>query len=344
MTSFTIKSIYSKKDEWLLQLSDVISDPIVLLKQLRLDHHSELCKGAQARRLFAFRVPRAFVARMRPGDPDDPLLRQVITTNEEFLQVPNFTIDPLNEQHNVAVLGLLHKYKNRVLLIVKGSCAIHCRYCFRRHFPYQNNQGSKSNWLRAIDYIQQHTELNEVILSGGDPLMAKDHELDELISFLETIPHLTTLRIHTRLPVVIPARITEYLCQRLERCHLKVVLVTHINHAREIDTALSNSMTHLRNAKVTLLNQTVLLRGINDNAQTLANLSETLFSVGILPYYLHLLDRVQGAAHFMVEDKKALIIMQQLWEKVSGYLVPLLTRETSGNSSKTSVESEIKQR
>ncbi|BAE73583.1 L-lysine 2,3-aminomutase [Sodalis glossinidius str. 'morsitans'] len=333
----------SAREDWLHQLADVITDPMQLLQLLRLEGHSGLREGAEARRLFPFRVPRAFAARMVTGDPDDPLLRQVITAREEFDPTPGYSTDPLDEQHSV-VPGLLHKYQNRALMLVKGGCAVNCRYCFRRHFPYQENQGNKTNWLRAAAYIRQHPELNEIILSGGDPLMAKDHELDELICLLEEIPHLKTLRIHSRLPVVIPARITARLCQRLAGCRLKVVLVTHINHAREIDAALCDSMTRLRNARVTLLNQSVLLRGVNDSADTLAALSEALFAAGILPYYLHVLDRVQGAAHFMVEDKQAREIMQQLLEKVSGYLVPRLAREIGGERSKTPLDLGLRQR
>ncbi|NDL61460.1 EF-P beta-lysylation protein EpmB [Acerihabitans arboris] len=331
------------REDWLRQLADAITDPIELLQQLQLNEHPALRDGAAARRLFPLRVPKAFVARMAPGDPDDPLLRQVLTQSEEFLQVPGFSTDPLEEQQN-AVPGLLHKYRNRALLLVKGGCAVNCRYCFRRHFPYQDNQGNRANWSIALEYIRQHTELNEIIFSGGDPLMARDHELDDLIGQLEAIPHLRTLRIHTRLPVVIPARITPTLCQRLAGCRLNVVMVTHINHANEIDRPLRESMTQLRLAQVTLLNQSVLLRGVNDNADTLATLSETLFAAGILPYYLHVLDRVQGAAHFMVDDQEAREIMRQLLMKVSGYLVPRLAREIGGEKSKTLLDLALRQR
>ncbi|WP_413735480.1 EF-P beta-lysylation protein EpmB [Sodalis sp. RH21] len=331
------------REDWLRQLADVITDPVELLQQLQLSDYPDLRAGAQARRLFPLRVPKAFVARMEPGNPADPLLRQVLTLREEFQQVPGFSTDPLDEQQSV-VPGLLHKYRNRALLLVKGGCAVNCRYCFRRHFPYQDNQGNKANWSAAVEYIRLHPELNEIILSGGDPLMAKDHELDDLISQLETIPHIKTLRIHTRLPVVIPARITHALCQRLASCRLNVVLVTHINHANEIDRPLRESMAQLRLAQVTLLNQSVLLRGVNDNADTLAALSEALFGAGILPYYLHVLDKVQGAAHFMVDDREAQAIMGQLLTKVSGYLVPRLAREIGGERSKTLLDLGLRQR
>lgn len=330
------------REEWLHQLADVITDPFELLRQLQLDQHPTLYKGAGARRLFPLRVPKTFVSRMTPGDPNDPLLRQVLTTQEEFQNANGFSPDPL-EEHLSEVPGLLHKYHNRALLVVKGSCAVNCRYCFRRHFPYQDHQGNKTNWSQVMAYILQHTELNEIIFSGGDPLMAKDHELDTLITLLEEIPHLSILRIHSRLPTVIPARITDQLCRRLASCRLKVVLVTHINHAREIDNALCESMAKLRNAHITLLNQSVLLHGVNDDADILASLSEALFAIGILPYYLHVLDRVQGAAHFLVDDARAREIMQQLLKKVSGYLVPRLTREIAGECSKIPLDLGLRQ-
>ncbi|MFJ5472266.1 EF-P beta-lysylation protein EpmB [Pectobacterium carotovorum] len=330
------------REDWLQQLADVITDPDELLQLLALNDHAKLRQGSDARRLFALRVPRAFAARMQKGNPDDPLLLQVLTAREEFIATPGFTHDPLDEQHSV-VPGLLHKYHNRALLLVKGGCAVNCRYCFRRHFPYQDNQGNKANWRQALDYIRQHPELDEIIFSGGDPLMAKDHELDWLITELEHIPHLKRLRIHSRLPVVIPARITDALCDRLSRSSLQVLLVTHINHPQEIDPDLTQSMARLRRAGVTLLNQSVLLRGVNDNAETLAQLSNALFDAGILPYYLHVLDKVQGAAHFLVDDNEARVLVKALLKKVSGYLVPRLAREIGGEASKTPLDLGMKQ-
>ncbi len=330
------------REDWLQQLADVITEPDELLQLLALDTHAELAAGSDARKLFALRVPRAFAQRMKKGDPQDPLLLQVITDRQEFTITPGYSDDPLDEQSNV-VPGLLHKYKNRALLLVKGGCAVNCRYCFRRYFPYQNNQGNKRNWQRAIDYINQHPELDEIIFSGGDPLMAKDHELDALIAELEAIPHLKRLRIHSRLPVVIPTRITETLCQRLACSRLQILLVTHINHAQEIDNAVCQGMQRLKRAGVTLLNQSVLLRGINDNAQTLAVLSNALFDAGILPYYLHVLDKVQGAAHFYVSDDDARRIVRELLTLVSGYLVPKLAREIGGEPSKTPLDLQLRQ-
>ncbi len=330
------------REEWLLQLADVITDPDELLQLLNIDASAELLAGRDARRLFALRVPRAFAARMEKGNPNDPLLRQVLTAQEEFIAAPGFTTDPLEEQHSV-VPGLLHKYRNRALLLVKGGCAVNCRYCFRRHFPYADNQGNKRNWQAALDYIALHPELDEIIFSGGDPLMAKDHELDWLIGELEAIPHIKRLRIHSRLPVVIPARITDTLAARLARSSLQILLVNHINHAREIDDAFRAAMTQLRQAGVTLLNQSVLLRGVNDNAQTLADLSNALFDAGVMPYYLHVLDKVQGAAHFMVSDEDARQIVRELLTLVSGYMVPRLAREIGGEPSKTPLDLQLRQ-
>ena len=330
------------REDWLHQLADVITNPDELLQLLALQDHPELASGHDARRLFALRVPRAFAARMRKGDPQDPLLLQVITSQQEFINAPGYSTDPLDEQHSV-VPGLLHKYRNRALLLVKGGCAVNCRYCFRRHFPYEDNQGNKRNWQQALEYIRQKPELDEIIFSGGDPLMAKDHELDWLISELEAIPHIKRLRIHSRLPVVIPQRITESLCQRLAASRLQILLVSHINHAQEIDDALRERMQMLKRAGVTLLNQSVLLRGVNDNAATLADLSNALFDAGIMPYYLHVLDKVQGAAHFYVDDDRARAIVRDLLKRVSGYLVPKLAREIGGEPSKTPLDLQLRQ-
>lgn len=239
--------------------------------------------------------------------------------------------------------GLLHKYSNRALLLVKGGCAVNCRYCFRRHFPYAENQGNKRNWQQALEYISAHPQLDEIIFSGGDPLMAKDHELDWLLTQLESIPHIKRLRIHSRLPIVIPARITDTLVARIAASSLQVLLVNHVNHANEIDAAFRASMKKLRMAGVTLLNQSVLLRGVNDNANTLADLSNALFDAGVMPYYLHVLDKVQGAAHFMVSDEEARAIVRELLTLVSGYLVPKLAREIGGEPSKTPLDLGLKQ-
>lgn len=330
------------REDWLSQLADVITSPDELLRLLNIDSDENMLAGREAKRLFALRVPRAFVARMEKGNPNDPLLKQVLTSKDEFVTAPGFSTDPLEEQNSV-VPGLLHKYRNRALLLVKGGCAVNCRYCFRRHFPYADNPGNKRNWQVALDYIAAHSELDEIIFSGGDPLMAKDHELDWLLTQLEAIPHIKRLRIHSRLPIVIPARITDGLVSRFAASSLQILLVNHINHANEIDETFRSAMTRLRNVGVTLLNQSVLLRGVNDNAQTLADLSNALFDASVMPYYLHVLDRVQGAAHFMVSDEEARQIMRELLTLVSGYMVPKLAREIGGEPSKTPLDLQLRQ-
>ncbi|MBN6710081.1 EF-P beta-lysylation protein EpmB [Haemophilus haemoglobinophilus] len=320
-------------EDWIDYLATAISDPKQLLHILELSEQ-DFAEDILARKLFALRVPLPFVAKMQKGNPQDPLFLQSMSSQQEFISAVGFSKDPLDEQKNPAP-NILHKYHNRLLFMVKNSCAINCRYCFRRHFPYAENKGNKENWLQALAYIQQHTEIEEVIFSGGDPLMAKDKELSWLIKHLENIPHLQRLRIHTRLPVVIPQRITTELCAMLQNSRLQIVLVTHINHANEIDDHLAKAMQQLKQANVTLLNQSVLLKNINDNAQILKALSDKLFHIGILPYYLHLLDKVEGASHFYIEDEKALKIYKQLQSISSGFLVPKLAREIAGEPNKT---------
>lgn len=336
MPNIITRKHQSVEQNWLQQLANGISEPEQLLTQLAIDP-SPWQSGFKARALFAQRVPQSFVERMEKGNPHDPLLRQVLPLSDEFIIHPGYSTDPLEEQNN-STPGLLHKYRNRCLLIVKGGCAINCRYCFRRHFPYQDNKGRKSVWQQSLDYIAQHPQLNEVILSGGDPLMAKDHELSWLVEQIAAIPHIKRLRIHSRLPVVIPARITDQLISLCAETRLQVILVTHINHANEINAELSQQLARLSAVKVTLLNQSVLLKGVNDSVPAQVALSEALFDAGILPYYLHVLDKVQGAAHFYVSDEQARTIIAGLIEQVSGYLVPKLTREIGGRPSKTPLD------
>lgn len=321
---------------WQKELAEVVTCPETLLKMLDLpleNAHADL----QAKRLFNLRVPRPFIAKMQKGNWHDPLLLQVMPARQEFLTQAGFSTDPLAEQNNNQK-GLLHKYRSRVLLMLKTACAVNCRYCFRRHFPYQNNHLNKAALLEALSYIAQHPEINEVILSGGDPLMAKDDAIAWLIAELEKIPHLTRLRIHSRLPVVIPSRITNRFCDMLANSRFNVVLVNHINHANEIDTAFGDAMNQLKHAGVTLLNQAVLLKNINDTPEAQIALSERLFAVGILPYYLHQLDKVQGASHFEISDQHAKQLMAQLLAQLPGFLVPKLVREVGGEKSKTPID------
>lgn len=321
-------------DPWLFDLKQSLTHLDELFKFLELDPKQLSGLDEQARKQFALRVPLPYLKRIQKKDPSDPLLLQILADGKELEKVNGFTTDPLDEQQNQTPM-LLHKYKNRALLLFKTACAIHCRYCFRRHFPYAKNKGDQTALKIALDTIRMQTELDEIILSGGDPMMAKDKEIDALLTQLEKIPHLKRIRIHSRLVIVIPNRITDFLCQRLRDSRLKVILVTHINHPNEIDDAVIQAMEKLKKAQVTLLNQSVLLKNVNDNVETLKQLSFALFDkAGILPYYLHLLDKVAGAAHFYVDDEQAKNLMRQLSAEVSGFLLPTLAREIGGETHK----------
>ncbi|TLU67091.1 EF-P beta-lysylation protein EpmB [Thalassotalea litorea] len=318
---------------WQKELANVVTDARVLLQMLQIDEKTQE-KHFCARRLFPLRVPRPFIQRMEKGNVNDPLLKQVMVQDLEFEHVSGYSTDPL-EEHDTVAEGLLHKYQNRVLMIVKSGCAVNCRYCFRRHFPYEDNSPNKLRWQQALDYIATHPQINEVIFSGGDPLMASDEHLSWLVTQLEKIAHVKRLRIHSRLPVVIPQRITPELVNLLKASRLKAVMVFHINHPNEIDDEFTRSIEPLRKAFIPLFNQSVLLKGINDSAQVLCQLSEALFDIGIQPYYLHLFDAVQGAAHFDVGDDEAKRIAQKMMAQLPGFLMPKLVREIAGEANKT---------
>jgi L-lysine 2,3-aminomutase len=319
---------------WQQQLSHAIRDPQALCQRLGLSR--EWLPGAKlGHELFEVCVPEAYLNRIAYADINDPLLRQVIPLGEEALTPAGYVVDPLEEAQHRPAKGLIHKYAGRVLLIASPNCAINCRYCFRRHFPYSDNSPSRAQWQEALDYLRSDTTIHEAILSGGDPLAASDRQLAWLVEQLESIPHLKRLRIHTRLPVVIPDRVDDALLGWLGSTRLQKVVVLHINHANEIDQAMIDACTRLKQAGATLLNQSVLLRGINDDVATLATLSERLFEAGILPYYLHVLDPVQGAAHFDVSDGEARELVTQLRDHLPGFLMPRLVREVPGRGSKT---------
>lgn len=286
---------------------------------------------------FPLRVPRAFVSRMRPGDPDDPLLKQVLPAALEASPVPGFRDDPLEEARVAPVPGLLHKYRGRVLLVVTGACAVHCRYCFRRHFPYGEHPPGNPGWRRALDYVAGDACIEEVILSGGDPLSVSDPKLAWLAGAIADIPHVRRLRIHTRLPVVLPERVDRALVGWLAPMPLQKAVVLHVNHPREIDGEVRRALRRLAAAGATLLNQAVLLRGVNDRVQILQDLSEALFASGVMPYYVHLMDRVRGAAHFEVDEMIARDLIGELATRLPGYLVPRLVREIPDASAKVPV-------
>lgn len=291
---------------------------------------------------FPLMVPRAFAAKMRKGDPRDPLLLQVLPTLTERLPAPGLhsrdltgadgLIDPVGDLEATRAPGLLQKYAGRALLITTGACAVHCRYCFRRHFPYAEAAGDRLR--QGLAWIREDPSLLEVILSGGDPLMLDDQALGLLLNELEAIAHLRRLRIHTRLPLMLPSRITTGLLERLDRTPLQAVMVIHANHPRELDAALSDALVALRQIGVQLMNQSVLLKGINDDVAVLMELSERLFAMDVMPYYLHQLDHVQGALHFEVPDHRALELHRALEAHLPGYLVPRLVREIAGADSK----------
>jgi len=325
--------------EWRRHLAAAVRDLGELLDELELDAESLGVRATSAAaHRFPLRVPRGFIARMRQGDPDDPLLRQVLPLAVETDDVNGFSINPVGEFGLGSRTGLLAKYYGRALLVATGSCAVHCRYCFRRHFPYDEESSNERDFSSALREIEEGTAIEEVILSGGDPLMLPDARLAALTEDIASIPHVRRLRIHTRLPVVLPERVDEALVEWLAACQLPVVIVVHANHPREIDADVKRALAALEAAGTTQLNQAVLLRGINDSSEVLADLSMRLFDCGVLPYYLHLLDRVAGAAHFEVDEDRAREIMGDLQARLPGYLVPRLVREVAGAPSKITVK------
>lgn len=323
------------RQRWQQALADAVSSAAELCEILGLD--PALAIPAAGIEGFPLRVPRGFVARMRRGDPRDPLLLQILPTGAEARAVAGFVTDPVGDRASRAGTGILHKYAGRALLIATGACAIHCRYCFRRHFPYAEDSALADGWRGAIDHLQSDSSISEVILSGGDPLSLSDRRLTQLTDALRRVPHVRRLRIHTRQPIVLPERVDAGLLQWLSDLPLQKVMVLHANHANEIDAQVATACRELRACGVTLLNQSVLLAGVNDSVNALAQLSEALMAIDVLPYYLHLLDRVQGAAHFEVDAATALQLHAGLLQRLPGYLVPRLVREVPGAPSKTPV-------
>lgn len=319
---------------WQALWREAIRDPRELLECLGLPAlAARLSAPAQAQ--FPLRVPRGYVARMRHGDPADPLLRQVLPLDEEDRVVPGFSLDAVCDAAARGSSGLLHKYHGRALLVATGSCAIHCRYCFRRHFPYAEENAAAGSWKAALRYLRAHPSVGEVILSGGDPLSLATAKLAELGDGLRALPQVRRLRIHTRLPVVLPERIDADFLDWIGALPWPVVMVLHANHANEIDATVREACADLRTRGVHLLNQAVLLRGVNDSVEALEALSETLFDAGVLPYYLHQLDRVQGAAHFEVPEAESQALIAALRARLPGFLVPKLVREVAGEPAKT---------
>ncbi len=318
---------------WQLAWRDAVRDPRELLGLLGLDALAARVPEAACAQ-FPLRVPRSFVARMRHGDPADPLLRQVLPLDDELRPVPGFDLDAVGDSAARAGRGLIRKYRGRALLVATGSCAVHCRYCFRRHFPYAEETAAAGGWHDAVTAIAADPAIDEVILSGGDPLSLATPKLGELTRALAPLAHVKRLRVHTRLPIVLPERVDEELVGWIATLPWPVTVVVHANHGNEFDADVDAAMARLRATGATLLNQAVLLRGVNDSLDALAALSERGFEAGVLPYYLHQLDRVAGAAHFEVDDARALALHAALRDHLPGYLVPRLVREVAGDGSK----------
>jgi len=318
--------------DWRQLMRDCVREPGTLLSMLGLDELARRVPADSAG--FPLRVPLGFIARMRYGDPHDPLLRQVLPLDEELIPVAGFVHDAVGDLDRRLAAGVLHKYRGRALLIATASCAVHCRYCFRRHFPYADETASSNGWRDAVTAIGNDPQIEEVILSGGDPLSLATSKLSELTAQLQEFPHVRRLRIHSRLPIVLPERVDQALLTWLDNLPMQKVLVVHANHGNEFDARVDAAMAALARIGVTLLNQAVLLRDVNDSADALADLSERGFAAGVLPYYLHQLDRVTGAAHFEVPDARARQLVEQLRDRLPGYLVPRLVREIAGHLAK----------
>jgi EF-P beta-lysylation protein EpmB len=332
---------YETSSDWKVCLSQSKMTCTELLSYLNLDSHP--LANSEAEKLFELRVPKGYLNKIKKGDPADPLLLQVLPQARELLEVPGFTDNPLDEAKYNPVQGLFHKYENRVLLIASSTCAINCRYCFRRTFPYDEHRQSRSDWQTALDYISSHKQVDEVIFSGGDPLIQTNQSLLWLLNEVDSIQHVTRVRIHTRMLTSLPERLDDELYIGLKTLKTPLIIVTHCNHPNELGKDLLPIFAKLKSANITLLNQSVLLKDVNNNAMILRELSKQLFQLGILPYYLFLLDSVAGAAHFEVSDLDAKKIYLELQSMLPGYLVPRLSREEPGKAAKTLVNLNFKE-
>lgn len=319
---------------WQQQLAQAIRQPNDLLDYVGLMADS-IGYSQKAIEQFPVRVPHVFADRIQRNNPDDPILRQVFPYLDEENNCEGYVNDPLAESNVQPVQGLLQKYNSRVLSITTGACAIHCRYCFRRHFPYQEASTNGKHLKQSLDYIQSDNTIKEVILSGGDPLTLSDRRLIELCQAISRIEHVKRIRFHTRIPVVLPARLSEELISKLSHVGKALIFVLHINHANEIDNSVINNIKLLRQFNILVLNQSVLLKGVNDTTKSLISLSERLVENQVVPYYLHLLDPVAGAAHFNVDEQQAKKLIKEMQRSVSGYLVPKLVKEEINKTEKT---------
>lgn len=323
----------TQQSNWQRCLAQAIRDPETLINYLELPKE-KISKTLQAHKKHKLLVPLSYADKIKKGCWDDPLLKQILPIEDETWAVQGYVSDPVGDLDATLSPGVLQKYKGRTLIVTTGVCAVHCRYCFRKEFPYSEANPIKNNWQQTINVIANDPSIHEVILSGGDPFILSDERLFSLCQQLVAIPHINTLRFHTRVPVVLPERIDADFLRWFASLAIKKVIVIHANHANEIDIIVGSALQTLVNSGATLLNQSVLLKGVNDTAEALENLSHTLFNYQTLPYYLHLLDKVSGTAHFNIKQQQALIIMEQLRNNLPGYLVPKLVREVSGKRSK----------
>jgi EF-P beta-lysylation protein EpmB len=319
---------------WQEAIKHAIRDSQRLCNILKLDNDLVRLSSSAAASFPVF-APREYIRRMQPGDPHDPLLQQVLATTDEDHSPSGFADDPVGDAEATLSPGLIRKYRSRALLITTGACAIHCRYCFRRHFPYQSAPKSVDDWQPALEEIASDPQIDEVILSGGDPLTVVDDTLAGLAARISQIDHVKRLRIHTRLPVVIPQRVNSDLLTWLRGTRLATIMVVHANHPNEIDEEVADSLTRLVDAGLPVLNQSVLLRGVNDDVDALVQLSRRLVNLRVMPYYLHQLDRVRGAAHFEVSIERGLELVEEMRKQLPGYAVPRFVQEIAGEESKT---------
>jgi len=336
--SVSIQSLKEYEEaNWSVVLAKAFKDPVQLLRFLHLDEDMYL-KQLKSDSQFKMLVPLSYAKKMKKRDWGDPLLRQVLPLEQEDILTEGFGADPVGDLNAEISSGLLQKYQGRVLLVTTGACPVHCRYCFRREFPYSQSNPDKKQWQTTLSNIEKDKSINEVILSGGDPLMLSDKRLSYMCDDLSQIQHIKTIRFHSRVPVFLPERITIDFLAWLENLSFQKVMVIHSNHANEIDDKVRDGLISLRAAGVTVLNQTVLLKGVNDSVDVLSALSKRLFEFQVLPYYLHQLDRVQGTAHFEVDRAEAIELLRSLKNQLPGYLVPRLVEEISGKRSKQGIE------
>lgn len=321
---------------WQKSLSESFTKISDLLDYLQLTAR-EVQASEKAAMQFRCLVTKSFAGRMQKGNPLDPLLQQVLPSRWENEPSNGFVKDPVGDLNANPVPGVLHKYRGRLLLLTNGGCASNCRYCFRRHFPYEENSLSHTHLTQALDYIKQDETVSEIIFSGGEPLLNSDSKIAEWIESLAAINHITRIRFHSRLPIFLPERVTSSFIRTIACTRLKPVIVIHSNHPAELNNTVKEALLRLHSAKILVLNQSVILRGINDNSETLAHLSEALFSANVLPYYLHTLDPVLGAAHFDCDLNYVKTIYAELCDRLPGFLVPKLVKEIPGYKSKTSL-------